>query len=395
MAKLNSWQKIDRVIPYKPFGNGINGAYTSTSIPSPTYRSCTGTIGAYTLTISSGAFTNGDLIYIHQSRGTGVGQSEFNYVVAGGGTTSLTLLKPLKYTYATSGASKAQVLNARMYSSVNVTSGTWDIQTWTQTATATGGIFILVAKNSITLTNTVRINGGNGATDPANPNYGYTGGHWGGYGSNGNTGSNHGQRGEGYNSNVTSGSGNTGYTAIDSGGGGGIDGSNNSGAGGGHAATGGNGSSSAQGGLTAGSADLVTMVMGGGGGGGHTSTGSADFQFGGGGAGGGIIILISRVIDVSGATIQSIGGAGGGSASPKGGGGGAGGSVLLMCTKAILGTNKIVATGGAGGPGGGAGSVGRIAVHRARSVTGTTNPSFTEVSDPSLDDRLVAAQVIL
>lgn len=54
---------------------------------------------------------------------------------------------------------------------------------------------------------------------------------------------------------------------------------------------------------------------------------------------------------------------------------------------AVLGSNLLTATGGAGGTetrAGGNGSTGRIAVHHYGTVTGTTNPTFTDVTDASL-----------
>ena len=79
--------------------------------------------------------------------------------------------------------------------------------------------------------------------------------------------------------------------------------------------------------------------------------------------------------------------------SSGGGGGGAGGSCLIACQVATLGTNVITATAGTGGASGGAGgnggngSVGRIAIHHSGTVTGTTNPTFTDVSDGSLTEQ--------
>jgi hypothetical protein len=61
---------------------------------------------------------------------------------------------------------------------------------------------------------------------------------------------------------------------------------------------------------------------------------------------------------------------------------------LVVCQTAALGTNALVSTGGAGGTGsggnGGGGSVGRIAIHHSGAITGTTNPTFTDVEDTTL-----------
>ena len=80
MANLNSWQRITRVIPGRPFGNGSDGTYTSGTIPTLTVRSCSGAISSSTITLTSAGFTDGDVVLIHQTRGTGAGQWEINRI---------------------------------------------------------------------------------------------------------------------------------------------------------------------------------------------------------------------------------------------------------------------------------------------------------------------------
>jgi hypothetical protein len=378
MAILNSWQRIDRVLNGLPFGDSANGAYSSGTIPSLTYRSCSGTATSSTLTIASGGYSNGDVIAIFQMRGTGVGQWEINRVSSGGGTTSLTLQTPLKYTYTDSGASQAQCVNVPRYSTVNMSSGTWTVPDWNGD---TGGVFVFAAK---VWTPNGTISGS--AT-------GYRGGAAVGLDVDG-------KQGEG-----TVAAGGTISTAANGTGGGGGDsgsgapnpGPGAGGGGGGHAASGTKGTNSSTGkvggtgGTTGGSADLTNIILGGAGG----SGGGDDNYVGDSGKGGDsgpiVIAFVDLVQEITGGVIVS--GQNGNNAvaaGAGGGGGGSGGSFLLACRNATLGTNKIVSLGGTGGTattGGGTGgtaSVGRIAVHHSGTVTGTTNPTFTDVTDTTL-----------
>ena len=97
MAALNAWQKISRVLA-SDFGDGASGSATISSDPN-TRATITGTATQTTGTAGSTAFANGDLVMLHQTRGTGAGQWEINRVASGGGTTSLTFSKALQYTY--------------------------------------------------------------------------------------------------------------------------------------------------------------------------------------------------------------------------------------------------------------------------------------------------------
>lgn len=363
MSALNSWQRIDRVLPGFPFGNGADGAYSSATIPTLTKDSCSGTSSSTTLTTAGSTFANGDVLLIHQTRGTGVGQWEINRVSSGGGTASLTLQTALHYTYTDSGASQAQATKIPMYTNVTVQSGTWTTSTWDQNK---GGILTFASNGSVTVTGTVTANakgfrgGSNTEIDPK-PNQS--------------------QAGEGTGGDVVAQTG-----ANSSGGGGGYNNGNNgvdygSGAGGGHASAGTDATvcsgagTSGTGGSSVGSADLTTMVFGGGGG------SKSDFQASGpnGGNSGGAIIIFAKNI----ASVNAITNNGGNGATQSGGG--SGGSILLVCQNATLGSAVITASGGTGGSsGGGAGSDGRIAVHHSGAVTGTTSPSFTDVTDGTL-----------
>lgn len=170
MAVLNAWQKIDRVLPGKPFGDGVDGDYSSGTIPTITYRSCSGSSGSTTLTLGSPGFSNGDIILIHQTRGTGAGQWEINKIVSGGGTASLTLQYQLQYTYTDSGDSQAQAIKIPRYNNVTC-SGTWTVTAWNGDI---GGIFPLAISQTINGSNGfVSLNGNNGnyATG-GNPGFG-------------------------------------------------------------------------------------------------------------------------------------------------------------------------------------------------------------------------------
>jgi hypothetical protein len=380
MAVLNSWQRIDRVLSGKPFGDGADGAYSSATIPTIVYKSCSGTADSTTLTAStSSPFEVGDVILIHQSRGTGVGQWEINRI-ASVGSGEYTLQTALKYTYA----APAQAIKIFRYSSVTTSSGTWTVPSWNQTIQ---GILPIACSGTSTLTGlTISGNGGAGTSniqsDGSRSGRGTGGGYYGGHAYNGNGTAN---QGEG-----TAGTGTTSRDANGSGGGGGQN--DGSGAGGGHSTAGANGGGANPG--TGGSAlgadaDLTTITFGGGGGGGARVY---SYTVGGGGAGGAIIMMFAKTFDSSGATIVRVNGGAGGNANLGGsegmaGGGGSGGSILVVCETATLGTSKLTATLGAGGSGsgnGGTGRAGRIAIHHSGTVTGTTNPTFTDVEDSTL-----------
>jgi hypothetical protein len=357
MAVLNAHQRIDRVIPKKPWGDGVGGVATVSSDPN-TRATYTGTAGSTSGTAGSTAFANGDLVLIHQTQGTGADQWEFNMVASGGGTTSLVMKKANYYTYVAG----AQIIKVPRYSEATISAHS--VTAWNG---STGGIEIIVAKKSIT---------GSGALNATN--LGFRGG-----ASASGGGFIAGGTGEG--------SGGTGGTvqsaAVDDGGLGG---------GGAHAASGTNGekfgglSGGGTGSTTArGSADLLSISMGGAGGGGAADGPSSAAA---GGNSGGILILISKEVTLTAGVTSN--GTQGGNAN-AGGGSGSGGSVLVVCNTASLGTNNITALGSTGrtcstregNRNAGSGSVGRIAVHHSGTVTGTTNPTFTDVSDETLVEK--------
>jgi len=239
----------------------------------------------------------------------------------------------------------------------------------------TGGTLVLAAKSEITVTGTI-----------SGVGKGFVGGAKGG------------DWADSYQGEGTSGAGATSTTANGNGGGGGDAHSPDAlpgGGGGGHGAAGTAGQnilsySGGAGGGVAGSADLITAVFGGAGGGGTENLGGVASR---GGSGGALVFMFCNNVVIDG-TITNNGenGEPAVTASASGTGGGAGGGVLVVCQTATLGTGLITATAGAAGNKnggastgtGGAGAVGRIAVHHSGTVTGTSNPTFTDIEDSTL-----------
>lgn len=356
-------------------GNGSDGAVSLSSY-TPLKYSCSGTSGSYSLT-ATGSFVTGQRLFIHQSRGTGVGGYEDNQVASYSSGT-VTLVHPLEQTYTDSGASQAQVLIVKEASSVtgSITIPAWDGDI--------GGVFVIACNGTFsgTITATGRGYRGASAIDPWLDNQRADGKHGEGYqGTNYNVdatvayASNAGSGGGGaYNNNAAAGSGGGGGGYATSGTNGNI----------GHST---NGSGPGGGGGTVGVSTLTSLYFGGGGGSGSTAynTDENDGHSGAGGSGGGIIVVYSGVLSSSASLLAS--GSDGGDASQTkggysgGGGGGAGGSILVKGRSVVIGSSKILAGGGDRGSGGdlvfnswgGYGGVGRIRVE-ACSLSGTTNP---------------------
>lgn len=362
------------------FGNGSDGAKTVSA--SEDYdgakASCSGTSGTTSLTLDSAStFANGDLVFIHQVRGTGHGSWELNKIASGGGTTSITLAYTLTNTYADSGSQQSQIVELKQYSSVTVNSSqTWSAPAW---GGNTGGVIAFVCNGTTTITGTISASAKGSQQTPSVSGFEGTTSY----------------AGEG-----TAGDKVQQITANGTGGGGTFRGSGDfydGGGGGGHANSGtagsianaGNGNSDpGAGGGTGGSASLVNMIFGGAGG---SSAGAAGY----GGAGGGIVLIISKTITVTGSitcageTGQNATGDGDDSAA---GGGGAGGSILLKGQSLTLGSSLVTATAGNGGTdpfknaNGGAGSVGRIHADYSESISGTTSPAIDSRQDTTITE---------
>lgn len=330
---------------YLGLGNGSDGVVDLSSY-TQTWYSCSGTSGSTSLTVT-GTFSTGDRVFIHQTRGTGVGGGEENTVasyVAG----TLTLVLPLTQTYTDSGASQAQVAVVKQASGVT---GTYTMTAWDGNV---GGMLY------------INCNGLFDGTVSANAK-GYRGGAGGLLA---------GSQGEG-----TVGAGGASASANGNGGGAGTDFQNTSPSGGGHA-TAGESAVGSTGGSAVGGATLTTLYPGGAGGGASASGGAGD-DGGAGGNGGGIIVVNTHTISAS-SSLTANGENGKLSANSEfGGGGGAGGSVLLRCVKNLgttltatkgNGANGTYGTGPAFGDGGD-GAVGRIRIETCSNTTGTESPS--------------------
>ena len=354
------------------FGDGSDGDYApSTGTDAPIDSSCSGTAATTSLTATNVNFAANQIILIHQSRGTGVGQWELN-VIQSYTAGTITTKYNLAYTYTDSGASQAQVLVFKQYSSVLIDTGvTLTGKGWNGDV---GGIPGWMCNGTTTITGSIN---GNAL---GFRNYGTQGGE-----------NNGGIQGEG-----TVGTGGMTNVANGNGGGGGEHspggGSCTGGGGGGHGVVGSNSGDTGEitegiGGEAAGAANLSTIVFGGQGGGGGRHTGTA----GEGGYGGAIIAIFTEDIAITG-TITS--NANNGSTATGndagGGGGGAGGSVLIKCDTATLGTNLITVAAGthgegyAGGQPGGDGAVGRIHLSYLTSYTGTTTPTLDVSQDTEM-----------
>lgn len=344
------------------FGDGSDGAYSSAgnATDAPVDSSCSGTAGATSLSATNASFAAGKPILIHQSRGTGAGAWELNYI---SGYTAGTIKTrfALTNTYTDSGASQAQVIQLKQYSSFTQNSGhTLTAKAWDGNV---GGIIAFLCNGATTITGTLSVAG-----------KGFLG--------TGAVAGKPGTQGEG-----TDGAGGTASSNPNgNGGGGGGDGGgsvNGGGGGGGNGAAGSNGGGSiANGGSTSGVAALTSMTFGGGGGEGSDGT-----VVGAGNQGGGIIVLISRTITITGA-VGAYGIDGGSGGAGAGGGGGAGGSCLIKAQTATLGSSLIAASGGSGGSGttgaGGSGGNGRIHLDYLTSYTGTTTPTIDVTQDLTL-----------
>lgn len=348
------------------FGDGSDGAATLSGTDAPIDSSCSGTSGSTSLSATNGSFAAGQLILIHQSRGTGVGAWEVNQIasyVAGTITTRI----PLSNTYTDSGASQAQVLVIKQYSSVTISSS-FSGKAWDGNV---GGIIAFCCSGKTTISSTcsatgIGFRGGNGGSGSGEAGEGTVGAQVNQRTANGNGAGGGGQGPDG------------GHIEGGHGGGGGGGGSNA-----GNAGSGKNTATAGSAGNAGGSSDLVTATFGGGGGaGGAENNGNNDGTAG--GIGGGLIFIFTGSIEVTG-SLQANGNGTGGNALNSGiGGGGGGGGIIIKTRSSILGSSLIVSTGGVGGTSTGAfggkgadGGNGTIRIEACTS-TGTTNPSASE-----------------
>lgn len=371
------WRSDDTSTWNYGFGDGSDGDLTisSNTTEAPIDASCSGTSGATSLTATNASFAIGQLILIHQTRGTGAGGWELNKI-AGYTAGTITTAHALTMTYTDSGASQAQVRVMKQYNNVTINSGqTYASKAWNGDV---GGILGFFAKGTITVTGSISTVG-----------TGYRGGA--SY-----------SGGEAYvGESTTADNSARSYGASGTGGGGGrgdVGDRSPGGGGGGHAGGGTSGDVSqgnegGVGGGAVGVASLVTATFGGAGGGGAKGGGETSVPGDGAGSGG-LAFIFGSSMTITG-SIPTGGGNGGnasGAQNGGGGGGGSGGGVLLKCVTATLGTNLITSTGGSGGSkvvnggAGGAGSVGRIHLDYSTSYSGSTSPTIDVTNDLTIVD---------
>lgn len=382
MVLMSKWDVNGNIRSYKfeiyaasgYFGDGTDGALTisSNTTEAPIDSACTGTTGTTSLSATNVSFAAGQVILIHQTKGTGAGTYQKNKIASYTAGT-ITLDTALNATYV----SGAQVRVLKQYTDVTINSGiTYTAKAWNGTV---GGIIAFLASGTVTVTGTITASSkgfSGGARTTATDTTGLQG-----------------------DSSTGSGSRSTSANGAGGGGGQGHNGSTNdtAGAGGGHGAAG-SGSTFAggsapgtqsTGGSTDGNADLTDLNLGAGGGAGGSKT-----TYGGaGGTGGGIVFIAGTTFTISGAITSagSAGEAGSGTGDLDGepGGGGAGGAILIKAQTATLGTTLITAAaGGKGTPANhstaGDGAVGRIHLDYYTSYTGTTTPTLDVAQDNTL-----------
>jgi len=358
------------------FGSGANGAVTisSDTTNSPIDSACSCAINSNTLYATNVSFAADQLIYIHQSRGTGAGtyqKTKIQSYTAG----VITTVDSLNFDYNSTGQNKAQVLVRSQYTDVTInTTKTWTAKAWNGTV---GGILSFVYNGTYTNNGTISAAG-----------RGYRGG------SAISSASQTGQQGEG----TTGTAGTQSRLQNGSGGGGGPAHSASTGGGGAGQGAGGGNYTVGQGVFTAGAAsssiggDAVATsaksLFGGGGGSGGTRFAASS---GTGGAGGGIIEIDGATL-INAGTIQARGLVGTASATSGNGHGGTGasGTIRFNGQTISMGVGVVLANSVAGveSPGdeenGGTGGSGPIYANYLISAVGTTTPNYIATQDGTL-----------
>lgn len=359
------------------YGNGSDGPLTvsgSTTVNFDHKSACTGTSGASTLSATNSNFAAGQLILIHQTRGTNAGVWELNKIssyVAGTITLSYTLIN----TYS----SGAQVIKIPQYTDVTVNSGvTLTINGWDGSV---GGLVVIFATGTINIAGTIT------AVGKGFRNNALTGGVAQGEGSAG---------APSYSTSANGNGGGGGGNATDSehveGGNSGGGGSLNAGTAGATRNTGTGGGA----GSAVGSADMTTFTVGGASGYGGNGWGQSNALSGVNGSG--CVILVGKTVTVSG-SIAIQGQNGQSSASIAATGGSGAGRCLIKGQVVTIGSNLINAAGGTGGTctgsfggSGGNGGAGNTRVEYSGSISGTTTQTLSSEVDnvlaelPALDN---------
>ena len=139
------------------FGDGSDGALSisADTTEAPIDSACTGSKDATALTATNASFAAGQIVLIHQTRGTGAGQKEEKIISAYTAGT-ITLTKPLTYAYV----SGAQVRVLKQYSSVTIDSTkTYTAKAWNGIV---GGILAWMCNGATTITGTASVAGNAG-----------------------------------------------------------------------------------------------------------------------------------------------------------------------------------------------------------------------------------------
>lgn len=357
------------------YGDGRDGSVGSASGIINTYSPASGSSGNPVVTTAL-SVSVGDLVMLHQSRGSGVGNWELVRVLSVG-SGEFTAHKNLDNSYS----GKAQAVLVRQYTGGNM--GSLAAQDWDGNV---GGILAAVINQPLVITGTPTIQGKGfvGSSLSTSP------------------GDKIGEQGEGYSA---AGGTESQSANADGGGGGGKTNGAGGGGGGGHSGSGANGSGATVGtggGSGTDNAALTNAQFGGAGGQGGQHTG-VGMRGGGGGDGSGFGFICAPNITVTGGANGngSNGGnattVGGGDSTQGAGGGGAGaGGVWLFKGEILdLGSGLVTALGGTGGSGGiqtnqtnspgGNGQNGGIHADYGISIAGTTSPSLDSTKDSSLN----------
>lgn len=358
------------------FGDGSDGALTisSNTTEAPIDSACSGTSDTNSLSATNASFAIGQIVLIHQTRGSGAGTYQRNKIT-GYTAGTMTLENNLNYSYTTG----AQVRVLKQYTNVTIDSGvTYTAKAWDGTV---GGILSFIANGTVTSTGTISATGKGfvGGTAVSGSPY-----------ASGRNGEGSAGAGQSQTRSANGNSGGGGQSQASpywEGGGGG---------GGGNGTVGEDAPASSAfegfggyGGTTVGTSDLTTMVFGGSGGSGGIGKNSA--TSGAGGNGGGIIFITASTITVTGSIVSNGGNGSNSNESQTGGGGaGSGGSILLKAQTATLGTGLVTASAGSYGTAsdgsnrGGNGGSGRIHLDYYTSYSGTTTPTLDVTQDTSL-----------
>jgi len=365
---------------YSGRGNGSDGVLTVSSDTTDVISASAITISAASssTTIDAGlAWAVGDLIYIHQSKGTGKNKKETLQVLTyDNGTGAITFVTPSTYAFSSSGANKAQAIRRKQYSEIIFSSNANRfIQAW-NTSTGLGGLWPHLVLGKISGAGTINGKGRGFIGGLGGINYG-----------NNQTG----QQGEsstatGVQSTSANGAGGGGggiRQASEQGHGGGGAGSKDAGTIGALNASGPNSGSAGAAGAAEGDDALDELPIGAaGGGGGHGDTAGANPQGSGGDGGASVDCNFQEIeetvlLDLRGDVGE---GTSVGNADQGGGGGGASGNALMNGAISDVGTWQAQSM--AGGTlnvsaNGGASSLARFVVKTCSLDSNLSNPAAT------------------